>query len=370
MKLDCTVSPSTANEAMSLQSAEDQCFQKGKQVSGPDEATGSEVEKCACVTPSFSWCYLFVHHKKVSAFEEQLQKDGLTFFIHKTMRYVPRHRQKGGVREVERPTVSGLIFIQGDAKATQDYLNVNFPAHRLCRNCSTGKVATIPCSQMEPFMRIAETDPDRLRFLLHPFIYYSKNRTLLRIVSGSYAGLEGYVIRIARDRKLVLDVGGMAVAIAGVHAERFEEVPDSGNNDSEPFYQRNLQEREAFIDRYFHPVKTAQEVLAQAENIDMLRLRIAKDLRLKRLDPRDAFDTLAFVIEEIAYYYVPNMENQRDELRPIFEAGTHVMSQIDAILTTVNHDTDLSQRLETHHEELLTKYGYLFPDGEPLPTLP
>lgn len=73
-------------------------------------------------------------------------------------------------------------------------------------------------------MRVAETEPERLRFLLRPFVYYSKNRTLLRIVTGEYAGLEGYVIRIARDRKLVMDVGGMAVALSGVHAERFEEV--------------------------------------------------------------------------------------------------------------------------------------------------
>lgn len=43
-------------------------------------------------------------------------------------------------------------------------------------------------------------------------------------MTGDYAGLEGYVIRIARDRRLVMDVGGMAVAISNVHAERFEEV--------------------------------------------------------------------------------------------------------------------------------------------------
>lgn len=73
-------------------------------------------------------------------------------------------------------------------------------------------------------MRVSETEPDRLRFLLRPFVYYAQNRTLLRIVSGDYAGLEGYVIRIARDRRLVMDVGGMAVAISNVHAERFEEV--------------------------------------------------------------------------------------------------------------------------------------------------
>lgn len=145
----------------------------------------------------------------------------------------------------------------------------------MCKNCSTGKVATIPCSQMESFMRIVETEPERLRFLLRPFVYYSKNRTLLRIMTGDYAGLEGYVIRIARDRRLVMDVGGMAVAISNVHAERFEEVNknEGSKSERETFYKRNLHERNAFIDRYFHQVRTASEVEAQKENIAILLIK-------------------------------------------------------------------------------------------------
>ena len=100
-------------------------------------------------------------------------------------------------------------------------------------------------------MRIAETDPARIRFLLRPFDYYAQNRTLLRITTGEYAGLEGSVIRIARDRKLVMDVGGMSIAISGIHAERFEEVDKSpvAPSSAPAFYQRNLHERNAIDDR-------------------------------------------------------------------------------------------------------------------------
>ena len=402
MKQDCTVSQSTADEIKSFQTTESKGFPEGTHVSEPDEMTGSVVEKCTEVKSSkteertekheltsatqmgsdskhpekedtnnegekyepVSWCYLFVHHKKVKAFEEQLEKDKLTYFVHKTIKYVPRHRNRGGVREVEKPTVSGLIFIQGDSKKIQDFLDEKMSPHKLCKNCSTGEVATIPCNQMEPFMRVAETEPERLRFLLRPFVYYSKNRTLLRIVTGDYAGLEGYVIRIARDRKLVMDVGGMAVAVAGIHAERFEEVHKNEADKTEraTFYKRNLHERNAFIDRYFHQVKTAQEVAAQVENIDILRIQTIKDVESKKLDLKDAFDTFYFMIEEIGYYYAPFIDYFKDDLKPIFEVGRTVIEEMENTVSKFkeSEDQELYQRSETELEELKTQYGYLF----------
>lgn len=374
MKQDCTIFHATANETNNSHATEDHNFQKGTHVSEPDDMTGPVVEKCtqskASKTESHayepvSWSYLFVHHKKVPTFEEHLKKDAFTYFVHKTIKYMPRHKNKGGMKQVEKPTVSGLIFIQGDAEQIQEYLDNNIPHHKLCKNCSTGEVATIPCNQMEPFMRVAEAEPDRLRFLLRPFIYYSKNRTLLRIITGNYAGLEGYVIRIARDRKLVIDVGGMAIAIAGIHAERFEEVhKNEGNTQQEraTFYKRNLHERNAFIDRYFHPVKTTQEVAAQVENINILRLQTLKDVAEKKLDLKDAFDTFYFMIEEIGYYYVPFINYFKNDLQPIFAAGRLVLTELEKTVSKFKQSPfqELSQHCETELEELTAQYGYLY----------
>lgn len=384
MKQDCTVSQSTADETKRFQTSESNEFPEGTHVSEPDEMTGSAIKKCSQVNKETetekesisvvipndddkdnctSWSYLFVHNQKVKSIEEQLKKDGVTHFVHKTIKYVPRHRNRGGMREVEIPSVSGLIFLQGNPEILQDYLDKNIKPYKLCKNCSTGKVATIPCNQMEPFMRVAETEPERLRFLLRPFVYYSKNRTLLRIVTGEYAGLEGYVIRIARDRKLVMDVGGMAVALSGVHAERFEEVNknEADKKERELFYKRNLHERNAFIDRYFHQVKTAQEVSAQVENIEILRLQTLADVRDKKLDMKDAYDTFYFMIEEIGYYYAPFIDYFKDELRPIFEAGRTVKEEIEKVIKKFkDSDKELHNRCETEFEALQNNYGYLF----------
>ena len=373
MKQDCTVSQSTADETKRFLTIDNNEFPEGTHVSEPDNTTGSEIKMCSQVNRKAkaadvkdnctSWSYLFVHNQKVKSIEEQLIKDEKTHFVHRTIKYIHRHRNGNGMRKVEAPSVSGLIFLQGDPETLQYYLDENVKPYRLCKNCSIGKVATIPCNQMEPFMRVAETDSERLRFLLRPFVYYSKNRTLLRILTGEYAGLEGYVIRIARDRRLVIDVGGMAVAISGVHAERFEEVNknEANKKERELFYKRNLHERNAFIDRYFHKVKTAQEVSAQVENIEILRLQTLADVRDKKLDLKDAFATFYFMIEEIGYYYAPFIDYFKDELRPIFEAGRTVVQEIENIIAMFqNINMQLHNRYATEYEELQAHYGYLF----------
>lgn len=171
------------------------------------------------------WCYLFIHHSKVAAFTEKLARDNMRHFVHKTVIY-QRSKHSRGILAKEKPTVSGLVFLQGTPKELQNYLDANFPGHYLVNNCSTHLPAVISDSVMRPFMRVMETSPERIRFLLHPFKYYAGGNIKLRLTSGSFAGLEGYVIRIDRDRRLVMDVGGMSVSISGIHCETFEVVEE------------------------------------------------------------------------------------------------------------------------------------------------
>ena len=183
MKPDGTSSFSTADEKL--------VSPKGNHVTEPDVKTGSEVKKCR-QSDGTTWSYLFVHHNKVQGMEAQLIKDGRTYFVHKTIRYFKK-LGKPKVQHKEIPTVSGLVFFQGFPEEIQTYLDEKFPRTYLCKNCSTGRVAEIKDSQMQPFMRVVETSPERIRFLLHPYHYYARNRILLRITTGEMAGLEGYI---------------------------------------------------------------------------------------------------------------------------------------------------------------------------------
>lgn len=197
------------------------------------ETSGPVVEDCTCsdirkdvpvlVDNHTSWCYLFIHHAKVRAFIETLRRDMMIYFVHKSVIYL-RSKHTRGVKAIKKPTISGLVFLQGSPKKLQHYLDTKFSGYHLVNNCSTHLPAIIPDTVMQPFIRVLEVSPDRVRFLLHPFKYYAGGNVKLRITSGFLAGLEGYVIRIDRDRRLVMDVGGMSVAISGIHCEKFEVV--------------------------------------------------------------------------------------------------------------------------------------------------
>ena len=346
MKPDGTSSISTADEKP--------VSPEGNHVTEPDAKTGSEVKKCHQADRT-TWSYLFVHHSKVKSMEALLIKDGIPYFVHKTIRYFKK-RGKQKVQHREIPTVSGLVFFQGLPKEIQAYLDQNFPRTHLCKNCSTGKVARIKDSQMRPFMRVNETGPERIRFLLKPFHYYARNRILLRITSGELAGLEGYVIR------LVMDVGGLSVAISGVHAEHFEEVEQDNPSlaNEEIFYKRNLQERQVLIDRYFHPVKDDKDVALQAENIDYLRKYALDELSHNRITLNDTWNILSFIIEEIGYYYSPFIEQFKDSLAPIMREGGKVLQEMEQIINSPHIRPTDKPRYENDHQRLLSQYAYLF----------
>lgn len=352
MKPDGTDSFSTADGKQSSP--------KGKHVTEQEKNSGSEIKKCL-ESDASTWSYLFVHNSKVKAMEEQLGNDNITFFVHKTMRYFRKtDRQK--VQQKEVPTVSGLIFLKGSPESLQGYLNNTFPNAYLCKNCSTGRVAQIPDSQMQPFIRITKVSPERIRFLLHPYHYYARNRILLRVTTGELAGLEGYIIRIDRDRRLVMNIGGLSVAISGVHVEHFEEVEQGTTplNDENIFYQRNLQERQVLIDRYFHPVKDDKEVASQAENIDYLRNYVLGELSQNRLTLNDAWNIYSFIIEEIGYYYSPFLEQFKESLAPIMREGSKILQEMQHIIASSNISSPDKARYEADYQRTFSQYEYLF----------
>ena len=142
MKPDGTNSLSAASESKSTP--------LGIHLPGPDKQA-DPVVKLYHQPKESPWTYLFVHHTKTRGYEAQLTRDGKSFFIHKTIRYYRRtgHHK---VQHQEAPTVSGLIFIQGQPADTQCYLKEKFPQTYLCKDCCSGQVAVIPDAQMQPFM--------------------------------------------------------------------------------------------------------------------------------------------------------------------------------------------------------------------------
>ena len=285
-----------------------------------------------------------------------------------------------------RPTISGLIFIQGKTKVIKKYLWERFPQYHLVNDCSTRKAAVIPDSVMQPFMRIANTDPSRIRFLVNPLTHYAEGNTLVEIMTGPLAGLQGYIIRIDRDRKLVIGVGDMTVAIGGVHKENFEKVEEVARavnirqRARRQAEQRRLREGieanvnadvalqppdprlltpiQQKVDTAFFTPETFNDILVITTNIELWTERARRLIQAGNL--ADASEILTFLLEEIGYWFTGIYKKKSIDLTPVKKAGNKAYKTALAILDNKHLPERTRQNLETNLDSQMLRHGYIF----------
>lgn len=371
------------------------------------------------------WSYLFIRKRDAEYFSLKAETEGgFRTFIHRTIvtdasgksekgkpNGSAQDREAGNGTTEGRPTISGLIFIQGKTKVVKKYLWERFPQYHLVNDCSTRKAAVIPDSVMQPFMRIAGTDPSRIRFLVNPLTHYAEGNTLVEIMTGPLAGLQGYIIRIDRDRKLVIGVGDMTVAIGGVHKENFEKVeevaravnirqrarrqaeqrrlregikanvnadvapkpPDSDRNsceelrpasgkktrtampDPDPRLLTPIQQK---VDTAFFTPETFNDILVITTNIELWTERARRLIQAGNL--ADASEILTFLLEEIGYWFTNIYKKKSIDLTPVKKAGNNAYKTALTILDNKHLPERTRQDLETNLDSQMLRHGYLF----------
>lgn len=369
------------------------------------------------------WSYLFIRKRDAEYFSLKAETEGgFRTFIHrtivtdasgKTSKVKSEDQSSGKLATEGRPTISGLIFIQGKTKVIRRYLWERFPQYHLVNDCSTRKAAVIPDSVMQPFMRIAGTDPSRIRFLVNPLTHYAEGNTLVEIMTGPLAGLQGYIIRIDRDRKLVIGVGDMTVAIGGVHKENFEKVeevaravnirqrarlqaeqrrlrerieanvnvnagvalqpPDSDRNsceelrsasgkkprtampDPDPRLLTPIQQK---VDTAFFTPETFNDILVITTNIELWTERARRLIQAGNL--ADASEILTFLLEEIGYWFTNIYKKKSIDLTPVKKAGNKAYKTALTILDNKHIPERTRQNLETNLDSQMLRHGYLF----------
>lgn len=346
------------------------------------------------------WSYLFIRKRDAEYFSLKAETEGgFRTFIHRTIitdesGKSTKAKPNGSAQDREasngitegRPTISGLIFIQGKTKVIRKYLWERFPQYHLVNDCSTRKAAVIPDSVMQPFMRIANTDPSRIRFLVNPLTHYAEGNTLVEIMTGPLAGLQGYIIRIDRDRKLVIGVGDMTVAIGGVHKENFEKVEEvaravnTRQRVRRQAEQRRLRERieanvnadvapqppdprlltpiQQKVDTAFFTPETFNDILVITTNIELWTERARRLIQAGNL--ADASEILTFLLEEIGYWFTNIYKKKSIDLTPVKKAGNNAYKTALTILDNKHLPERTRQNLETNLDSQMLRHGYLF----------
>lgn len=373
---------------------------------GPQKGLTQNTDKEAVHEQSqvpVPWSYLFIRKRDAEYFSLKAETEGgFRTFIHRTIitdasGKPTKGKPNGSAQDRDgttatategRPTISGLIFIQGKTKVIRKYLWERFPQYHLVNDCSTRKAAVIPDSVMQPFMRIANTAPSRIRFLVNPLTHYAEGNTLVEIMTGPLAGLQGYIIRIDRDRKLVIGVGDMTVAIGGVHKENFEKVEEvaravnTRQRARRQAEQRRLRERieanvnvnadvalqppdprlltpiQQKVDTAFFTPETFNDILVITTNIELWTERARRLIQAGNL--ADASEILTFLLEEIGYWFTNIYKKKSIDLTPVKKAGNKAYKTALTILDNKHLPERTRQDLETNLDSQMLRHGYFF----------
>lgn len=343
---------------MPLYSTATQTNARGKMENGSDLISDPEVEFFVKVRQVTSWCYLFIHHSKADLVSRTLEKAQYSVFIHKSIVY---KRENKRIKRDEQPTISGLVFVQGDGNEIQALLKGIFFNLYLVKDCSSGEIAVIPDSVMQPFMRISEVNPTRIRFMPHIFDYYSSGNTLIRITSGPLAGLEGYRIRISRDKCLVTSIGGMTVAIGGIYKENFENVDEYVRQRREQLRSNeissfaSLTQIQTEIDNGFFNPQNQLDVLAIAKHLDLWVEKVESAIKEKDFDT--AVEVALFLLEEVGSRFLFTLQSL--DLKEVTRTCQTIARILERILNSTDVSTDLKEIVETGMESLEVRFPFL-----------
>lgn len=169
------------------------------------------------------WYALKVFYNRYATLEYILHREGCETYI--AMKRVKTVRS-GVEKWTERPLVSSLLFVRCEEK-TLHTLKYDFETRFLYyRDLKTGRPAPIPQKQMDIFRIVTRTRDSGLEYLGESFPGLKKGDKV-RVISGPFEGAEGYIKRVKSDRRLLVEIEGVAVvATPFIHPSLLEKIED------------------------------------------------------------------------------------------------------------------------------------------------
>lgn len=153
--------------------------------------------------------YVAKTYRQERKIKELLTRMGIEHFVpfHEVVKEIGGKRKK-----VEEPFISGLIFVHGRAKECISLINDYGYPMRYIRDFSDRSLLQIPDKQMKNFIYLVERHENEIEVLPHDL----RRGDRVRVVAGSFTGIEGELVRIAGHRRVVVRLDNL-FAIATVY---------------------------------------------------------------------------------------------------------------------------------------------------------
>lgn len=139
--------------------------------------------------------------------------------------FIPMHYTLTGDNDERRmkrePAIHNLIFVHTEQdkltelKTTRSELEPLRYMMRPIEGGSGKEIIRVPDRQMEHFMRVSAAEDDRVMYLDYGD-YFEKVGRHVKVTQGFFAGVEGVIKRIKNNRRVVVQIDGVA-AVAITH---------------------------------------------------------------------------------------------------------------------------------------------------------
>jgi len=177
----------------------------------PDVET-PETEDLGCPQDVPCWYVIRVTYGRERKLGEALKAKGILYFL--PTKTIHSHRPADGkhIKKVVS-VIPNLIFVyitRAHMQALKEEMEKTIPL-RYLMDRNTKQPMTIRQRQMEDFIRVAGSSGDNLMYLDNPDVVLQKGQ-LVEVTFGPFKGVRGYVLRIRRDRKVVLLLEGLLAA--------------------------------------------------------------------------------------------------------------------------------------------------------------
>ena len=182
----------------------------------------SEGVLSSCLSPideasqHWQWHVLRVSYSRELKIKAILDEKGLRTFVPMTWK---KTETDGKIQKKLVPAVSNLCFVYWTSDALDDFIRSfgeKSPVHYYWDR-TTSRPLTVPEKAMSDFMTIASSMDEDLRYITEINDKLRVGQTV-KVRSGSFAGVEGKIVRIRKSRRLLVELPGM-LAIASTYVK-------------------------------------------------------------------------------------------------------------------------------------------------------
>lgn len=168
------------------------------------------------------WYIVYKGKPSKGKLKDNLEKAGITYFLPtQFVEYLEGDRMV----TKEETVLNNLVFVLAEEDISSIVQRIDgLKAPYI--NCATRQPAVVSDSELQRFKRVLEARSLKAEFLPDAYRRF-ESCPKVRVKAGDFAGMEGRVFRIRHDRKLVISLNDIAIAVSGIHHTLLEVIDNT-----------------------------------------------------------------------------------------------------------------------------------------------